>query len=93
MPHHAPAAAGEERRLEDRDELERGLRRLTDEQRTVIALRYYLGLTDAEVAAATGLPVGTVKSRIFRALEALRSALAAEERAGAATAGARETSA
>jgi RNA polymerase sigma-70 factor (ECF subfamily) len=69
-------------RLEDRDELERGLRRLTDEQRTVIALRYYLGLTDSEVAAATGLPIGTVKSRIFRALNALRGALEAEARGG-----------
>jgi RNA polymerase sigma factor (sigma-70 family) len=76
----AGPATGAEGRLEDRDELERGLRHLTDEQRTVIALRYYLGLTDAEVAAATGLPVGTVKSRIFRALDALRAALAAEAR-------------
>ena len=67
-------------RLEDRDQLERGLRHLTDQQRTIIALRYYLGLTDAEVAAATGLPIGTVKSRIFRALESLRAALAAEAR-------------
>ena len=39
-----------------------------------------VGLTDAEVAAATGLPIGTVKSRIFRALESLRAALAAEAR-------------
>lgn len=75
---------GAEPRLEDRDELERGLRRLTPEQRTVVALRYYLGLTDAEVAAATGLPLGTVKSRLFRALDALRAALAAEERGAAA---------
>ena len=66
--------------VEDRDQLERGLRHLTDQQRTIIALRYYLGLTDAEVAAATGLPIGTVKSRIFRALESLRAALAAEAR-------------
>ena len=66
--------------LEDRDELERGLRRLTNQERMVIALRYYLGLTDPEVAAATGLPIGTVKSRMFRALESLRAALAAEAR-------------
>ncbi len=72
------------RGVDDRDEVERGLRRLTDEQRTVIALRYYLGLTDVDVAAATGLPVGTVKSRIFRALESLRAALAAEARGASA---------
>jgi len=70
--------------LEDRDELERGLHRLTDQQRTVIALRYYVGLTDTEVAAATGLPIGTVKSRICRALDALRAALDAEARGGTA---------
>lgn len=72
--------AGPDSRLENRDELERGLRLLTDQQRTIIALRYYLGLTDPEVAAATGLPVGTVKSRMFRALESLRAALAADAR-------------
>jgi RNA polymerase sigma-70 factor (ECF subfamily) len=78
----APRADGgaATRGVDDRDELERGLRRLTDEQRTVIALRYYLGLTDVEVATATGLPVGTVKSRISRSLESLRAALAAEAR-------------
>jgi len=79
-PESARAFAATGVRLEDRDELERGLRRLTAEQRTVIALRYYLGLTDLEVAVATGLPVGTVKSRLFRALESLRAALAAEAR-------------
>jgi len=94
LPQHARSAAGDEGRVEDRDELERGLRQLSDEQRTVIALRYYLGLTDGEVAAATGLPVGTVKSRLFRALEALRAALAADARGagGAADRPARETS-
>jgi len=79
---HAPLIpdVGDAKRLEDRDELERGLRRLTNDQRTVIALRYYLGLNDGEVAAAIGRPVGTVKSRIFRALDALRAALEAESR-------------
>lgn len=82
LAERAPQADGgaATRGIDDRDELERGLRRLTDEQRTVIALRYYLGLTDVEVATATGLPVGTVKSRISRSLESLRAALAAEAR-------------
>jgi len=79
-PESARAFAATGVRLEDRDELERGLRRLTDEQRTVISLRYYLGLSDSEVAAATGLPIGTVKSRISRSLDALRAALDAESR-------------
>lgn len=79
-PERAQALSETGTTLEDRDELQAGLRRLPDEQRTVIALRYYLGLTDTEVAAATGLPLGTVKSRIFRALDALRAALDAEAR-------------
>lgn len=83
LPQPAPDAG---QRLGDRDELERGLRRLTDEQRLVIVLRFYLGLTDAEVADATRLPIGTVKSRMFRALDALRGALEAEARAPARTA-------
>jgi len=77
---HRTGGTAADTRLEDRDELERGRRRLTDQQRTVIALRYYLGLTDSEIATATRLPLGTVKSRLFRSLEALRAALDAESR-------------
>jgi RNA polymerase sigma factor (sigma-70 family) len=69
-------------RQADRDELERGLRRLTEEQRMVVTLRYYLDLSEREVAAATGIRIGTVKSRLSRALDALRAALEAEARLG-----------
>jgi RNA polymerase sigma-70 factor (ECF subfamily) len=81
MHQHARASSEASRFVEDRDELDGAFRRLTDGQRTVITLRHYLGLTDAEVAAATGLPLGTVKSRIFRPLDALRAGLEAEARA------------
>jgi RNA polymerase sigma-70 factor (ECF subfamily) len=67
--------------LADRDEIDRGLQRLTSEQRIPLVLRYYGGLSDREVAAVTGLPIGTVKSRIMRGLEAMRAALAADARA------------
>jgi RNA polymerase sigma-70 factor (ECF subfamily) len=80
IPERERAFASSSSRVEDRDEMERGLKRLTDQQRTVISLRYYLGLSDSEVAAATGLPIGTVKSRLSRSLEALRAALDAESR-------------
>ena len=66
--------------LADRDQLERGLRRLTDGQRTILALTYFLGLSLAEAAEAMDIPVGTAKSRLHYALEALRAALAADER-------------
>jgi RNA polymerase sigma-70 factor (ECF subfamily) len=47
---------------------------LPDEARDAIACRYLLGLTEAETAAALGVPVGTVKSRVARALDRLREA-------------------
>ena len=67
--------------LADRDQLERGLRRLSDPQRTILALTYFVGLTSHEVADALDIPRGTVKSRLHYALEALRAAIAADERA------------
>ena len=49
--------------------------RLRFEQRSVIVLREIEGLTCEEVAAALGIPEGTVKSRLSRAREALREKL------------------
>ena len=63
-----------------RDELERGFRRLEPEQRAVIVLHYYLGLPLPEAAAALGLRLGTAKSRLSRAMQAMRAALEAEAR-------------
>jgi RNA polymerase sigma-70 factor (ECF subfamily) len=63
-----------------RDEMERAFRRLTDEQRTVLALVYFADLSHVEAASALGIPVGTAKSRVRRALDALRGALAADAR-------------
>ncbi len=63
-----------------RDELSRGFRRLEPDQRAVIVLHYYLGLPLPEAAATLGLPLGTAKSRLSRALQALRAALDAESR-------------
>ena len=67
--------------LADRDELERGLRRLSEAQRTVLVLTYYLGFGPGDVAEALDIPVGTAKSRLHYALEALRAALSADARA------------
>jgi RNA polymerase sigma-70 factor (ECF subfamily) len=63
-----------------RDQLERGFRRLPDEQRTAIVLRHYVGLSLVETADAMGVPVGTIQSRLHRAMRALRAALDADER-------------
>jgi DNA-directed RNA polymerase specialized sigma24 family protein len=51
------------------------VRRLRPQRRAVVVLRYYAGLTDTEIAAAMGVPVGTVKSTLHRALAELKEAL------------------
>ena len=47
----------------------------TEETKTLLGLVYFHGMTLAEVATHTGLPIGTVKSRLHRALQGLRLAL------------------
>lgn len=59
----------------DGAELRAAIRRLAPERRLVIALRFYLDLPLDEVAAVIGVPSGTVKSRLHRALSELRSDL------------------
>ncbi len=52
------------------------LRELPVEQREVLLLAYYGGYTQSEIADLTGLPLGTVKSRTFQAMQRLRRTLA-----------------
>lgn len=80
-----PAEPDRASELADRDQLERGLRRLTDAQQSVLVLSFYAGLTPTELADALDIPVGTAKSRLHYALAALRAALAADERSAAGT--------
>lgn len=65
----------------DRDQLERGFRRLSVEQRTVVVLHHLADMSLEQVAEVTGVPEGTVHSRLYRALSALRAALEADSRA------------
>ena len=76
----APVDTNEFRRVADRDELERGFRRLTSDQRAVIVLRYWRDLRQEEIAETLDIPLGTVKSRLHHATAALRAALEAEAR-------------
>ncbi len=54
------------------DELLASVARLDPERRTVIALHYWLDYTTPEIAEVLGVPVGTVASRLSRALHDLR---------------------
>ena len=67
--------------LELRDELGSAIRRLEPEEQVLLALRYGRDLTVPQVAAAMGLPEGTVKSRLHYSLAHLRAALDGERRA------------
>jgi RNA polymerase sigma-70 factor (ECF subfamily) len=67
--------------VDDRDQLERAFRRLTVEQRAVLVFHHYLGLSLPEVADRIGIPVGTVKSRMYHAKRALQASLEADARA------------
>jgi RNA polymerase sigma factor (sigma-70 family) len=57
---------------ETRERLLGAVNELPDDQREVISLRYFLDLSEQEVAETLGIAKGTVKSRTARALERLR---------------------
>ena len=59
----------------DRTRLRRVLGSLNGEQREVLLLGYFEGLSSSEIASKVGIPIGTVKSRVAAALSALRAAL------------------
>ncbi|MBI4247538.1 MAG: sigma-70 family RNA polymerase sigma factor [Candidatus Rokubacteria bacterium] len=61
--------------LEAHTDLERALRRIPEEFRTVLLLAEVEGMPLEDVARVMACPVGTVKSRIFRAKERLRTLL------------------
>jgi RNA polymerase sigma-70 factor (ECF subfamily) len=66
------AGTGFEDRIVRGADLRAALRKLAVDHREVLVLRYYLDLPLEEVAAITGVPIGTVKSRINRGLAAMR---------------------
>jgi RNA polymerase sigma-70 factor (ECF subfamily) len=67
----------------DRAVVSRALSALTPEQRQVLELGYYLGLSSSEIAAQVAIPLGTVKSRMASALARLRAALPDHDTGGA----------
>lgn len=76
---HAPA---DDLSVALRDQLERGFRRLPPDQRAILVLFHYVGLSPTEIADAIGIPAGTARSRLHYAHRAMRAALEADERLG-----------
>ncbi|MDT0164009.1 sigma-70 family RNA polymerase sigma factor [Actinotalea sp. AC32] len=69
----APASADPATGVVDRDDVRRRLASLTPRQRTVLVLRYYEGMDDADISQVLGLAPSTVRSTAARALLSLRA--------------------
>ncbi len=80
-----PVAAAEVGGLQgaERAELVAALRTLPDNQAAVLALRYFLDLSEAEIADTLGMAKGTVKSHAHRGLQRLASRLGVNTEGGA----------
>jgi RNA polymerase sigma-70 factor (ECF subfamily) len=80
LPLDIPAATDDYLSVADRDQLDRGFRRLPPEQRALLVLRHFAGLEPVEIAEVLGIPAGTVRSRLHHAHRAMRAALDADAR-------------
>jgi RNA polymerase sigma-70 factor (ECF subfamily) len=80
LPIGEPVAADHLSSIADRDQLERGFRRLSLDHRTVVVLHHFLDLPLERVAEICGIPIGTAHSRLHHAMRALRAALDADSR-------------
>jgi RNA polymerase sigma-70 factor, ECF subfamily len=77
-PLHDPSVPDASGKVTDADYVERMLAGVDPAQRAVIVLHYYLDLTLPETANALGIPLGTAKSRLNRALDAMRVGIAGD---------------
>lgn len=87
QPDREPAIPDETATVVARDRIERAFRGLNLDQRLVVVLNYYLDLPPAVIADHLDIPVGTVHSRIHRALHLMHAAIDADEREASTTAG------
>ena len=79
-PHTSPEALENVFIQERHERVRREMAALPAEQRQVLEMAFYQGLTQSEIAAQAGLPLGTVKTRTLLAMKKLRNALRAEIR-------------
>jgi RNA polymerase sigma-70 factor, ECF subfamily len=75
-----PTQADAAKAVADRDQLERGFRRLSIDHRAVVVMHHYLDMPLEQVADTLGIPAGTARSRLHHAMRGLRAALDADAR-------------
>jgi len=80
LPADEPTGTDEMEAINDRDQLERGFRRLSIDHRAVVVMHHYLDMPLELVAETIGIPLGTVRSRLHYAMRGLRAALDADAR-------------
>lgn len=80
LPVDGPAGPDDLLSVADRDQLDRGFRRLPPDQRAILVMRHYLGYSPSEIAETLGIPDGTARSRLHHAHRAMRAALEADAR-------------
>jgi len=80
LPFDDPAAPDDLLTLADRDQLDRGFRRLNADERAILVLRHFVGYEPSEIAELLGISPGTLRSRLHHAHRAMRAALDADAR-------------
>jgi RNA polymerase sigma-70 factor (ECF subfamily) len=80
VPIRVPSIDDAQLRVARDDELDRAFRQLSGEQRAVLVMHYYVGLSGAEIGVALGLSPGTVRSRLHYARQLMRAAMEADAR-------------
>jgi RNA polymerase sigma-70 factor (ECF subfamily) len=87
LPVDGPAGPDELAAMIDRDEVERGFRRLPPDQRAILVLHHYMGLDSTQIGAVLDIPAGTARSRLHYAHRAMRALLEADARPTAVAGG------
>lgn len=78
VTHTSPEGARDVLMSERRERLDQEMALLPDEQREVLELAFYEGMTQREISDGKGIPLGTVKTRTLLAMKKLRAALQSE---------------
>jgi len=76
---HVPATADFSGGIVEREQLDRALKALEPEWRAIVVLHFFLGMPMPEIAGILGIPLGTAKSRLHRALGVLRTTVGADQ--------------